>query len=113
MKHISSIGSLLSDIGIHEEDFVQSLLKRNLSSWTESEVNVFMRLKECVYEERRAKVRKMCKEHQENFSNGTSQMNLIYNKKDGVAYCAVPKAASSTWCWHFIQLGNFYTFHIL
>ena len=105
-SYISSIGSLISDLGTHQEDFVQSLLKRNLSSWTESEVNVFMKMKESVYEQRRARIKKMCAEHQEDFSNGTSRMSLMFNMKDRVAYCAVPKAASSTWCWHFIQLGK-------
>ena len=33
-------------------------------------------------------------------------MNLMYNKKDKISYCAIPKVASSTWCWHSIQLGK-------
>ena len=33
-------------------------------------------------------------------------MALIYDPKDKVSYCSVPKVASSTWCWHFIQLTN-------
>ena len=33
-------------------------------------------------------------------------MALIYDEPDKVAYCSVPKVASSTWCWHFIQLAN-------
>ena len=33
-------------------------------------------------------------------------MALVYDPVDSVAYCSVPKVASSTWCWHFIQLAN-------
>ena len=33
-------------------------------------------------------------------------MALVYDEPDKVAYCSVPKVASSTWCWHFIQLAN-------
>ena len=33
-------------------------------------------------------------------------MALIYDEPDKVAYCSVPKVASSTWCWHFTQLAN-------
>ena len=71
-----------------------------------------MKLKESEYEERRSQVKKFCVEHQQQFSNGTRRMNLIYNGRDRIAYCAIPKVASSTWCWHFIQLGeeDFYNF---
>ena len=33
-------------------------------------------------------------------------MALVYDDKDKVSYCAIPKVASSTWCWHFIKLGK-------
>ena len=45
-------------------------------------------------------------DNKENFSNGTSRMALVYDDKDKVSYCAIPKVASSTWCWHFIKLGE-------
>ena len=31
---------------------------------------------------------------------------LIYNAVDGVAYCPIAKVASSTWCGHFLRLGE-------
>ena len=47
-------------------------------------------------------------DNKENFSNGTSGMALVYDDKDKVSYCAIPKVASSTWCWHFIKLSKEY-----
>ena len=105
LLYISPFGSVFS-LEISEDRFVRNLLMKNFSSWTKSEVNVFMNLKESVYEERRTQVKKFCLKYQEAFSNGTSRMNLVYNKRDQIAYCAIPKVASSTWCWHFIQLGK-------
>ena len=44
------------------------------------------------------------------FANVSREMTLLYNSKDRVAYCSIPKAASSTWCWHFIKLGLLSTY---
>ena len=104
--YMCSFHSIFIALEIIQEKTLVKLLKRNLSSWTESETKYFMNLKEFQYEERRTQVKKFCVEYQEQFSNGTSRMNLVYNKKDRIAYCAIPKVASSTWCWHFIQLGK-------
>ena len=106
LLYACSFYSVFSSFEISQEQILRNLLKRNLSSWTESEIEYFMKLKEFQYEERRTQVKKFCVEYQEQFSNGTSRMNLMYNKKDRISYCAIPKVASSTWCWHFIQLGK-------
>merc|ERR1711973_592944 len=31
---------------------------------------------------------------------------LVFDRIDNVSYCMIPKAASSTWSTHFINLGN-------
>ena len=104
--YVSSLENLFSAFEISKDEVVGNLLEKNLTTWTKSEVNIFMKLKESEYEERRSQVKKFCVEHQQQFSNGTRRMNLIYNGRDRIAYCAIPKVASSTWCWHFIQLGK-------
>ena len=86
---------------------IVDLIHRDIESWTDKERDLFMKIKEAQYKTRREKMQKMCQEKEEEFSNGTTRMNLIFNQKDKVAYCAVPKAASSTWCSHFIQLGKY------
>ena len=106
LLYMFSFHSIFSALEISQEKILAKLLKRNLSSWTQREIEYFMKLKEFQYEERRTQVKKFCVEYQEQFSNGTSRMNLMYNKKDRISYCAIPKVASSTWCWHFIQLGK-------
>ena len=106
LLYMYSFHSVFRAADISQEKILRNLLKRDLSSWTGSEIEYFMKLKEFQYEERRTQVKKFCVEYQEQFSNGTSRMNLMYNKKDRISYCAIPKVASSTWCWHFIQLGK-------
>ena len=102
---------------------VSWLMKKDVESWTEEETETFLRLKESQYSVMRDRVRKFCLQSQvkmvpqslslfithhkkEHFSNGTSRMALVYDEKDKVSYCAIPKVASSTWCWHFIKLGK-------
>ena len=102
---------------------VSWLMKKDVESWTEEETETFLRLKESQYSVMRDRVRKFCLQSQvkvvpqspslfithhnkEHFSNGTSRMALVYDEKDKVSYCAIPKVASSTWCWHFIKLSK-------
>ena len=80
-------------------------MQRNLKSWKTEEITFFMKYKEEQYEERRKRVKKACNEYPDQFSNKTGKMMIMYDKYDKVDYCGVPKAASSTWCFQFIQLG--------
>ena len=85
---------------------LKTLVWKHLDDWTDTERSTFMGLKEVQYSERRQRVHKFCGENQEHFSNGTSRMALVYDSQDSVSYCAIPKVASSTWCWHFIKLSK-------
>jgi len=85
---------------------VETLKLKKLTQWTNQELVSFMKMKEQVYSLRRQRIKQKCYRNPEYFSNGTSRMALIYDEKDKISYCAVPKIASSTWCWHFIQMAN-------
>ena len=107
LLYTTHIGLDISHL-LHSDDSsdLANLLSKPIDSWTDSERETFLRLKEVQYSERRQRVHKFCGENQEHFSNGTSRMALVYDSQDSVSYCAIPKVASSTWCWHFIQLGH-------
>ena len=65
LLYIFSFHSIFSALEISQEKILRNLLKRDLSSWTESEIEYFMKLKEFQYEERRTQVKKFCVEYQE------------------------------------------------
>ena len=68
--YMCSFHSVFRAADISKEKILRNLLKRDLSSWTGSEIEYFMKLKEFQYEERRTQVKKFCVADQEQFSNG-------------------------------------------
>ena len=41
-----------------------------------------------------------------NSSFSRKRYTLIYNNVDNLAYCPIAKVASSTWCGHFLRMGE-------
>jgi len=83
------------------------VISRFLSQYpnvTGAETKEFMAYKELQYSGRRDRIQKHCASSQ--FGNAIINNTLVYDPQDQVAYCMIAKAASSTWCTHFINLAN-------
>ena len=80
-----------SKVDIHESSCIQSPCRQ-----------------EGQYSARRRHISEYCSVKGANFSVTSVQRNysLLYNPGDGVSYCQIAKVASSTWCSHFIKLGQ-------
>ena len=64
-----------------------------------------MSIKEYQYDEVRKRIKHACECFPDKFTKKRKQ--LLYDKADNVAYCPVPKAASTTWTSYFLQLGQY------
>ena len=89
---------------VDEDSFHFLVTTKNTSSFTSSDWKLFSGYKEAQYGERRSRVEEQCLEH--NLTSRTLPNSLVVDSRDGVAYCQIAKVASSTFCQHFINLGN-------
>ena len=97
-------------------------------SWSKEKINNFLQIKAAQYEQRRARVSQYCNLQVEyenmiliyfysdccfSWKESTfsrKRYTLIYNHVDNLAYCPIAKVASSTWCGHFLRMGNSFIF---
>ena len=81
------------------------LMQKNVSLYSEAEIQYLLSFKERQYAVRRERIRDYCSV-QDDPLFGMKIDTLIYNPVDKVSYCPIAKVASSTWCNHFIKLGR-------
>ena len=78
--------------------------------WTVREIEQnpikFLSSKEQQYRGRREHIKNYCALKERDFGRMIPGNNLIYDKSDGVSYCQIAKVGSSTWCSHFLRLGE-------
>ena len=86
-------------------DYFQMLMQKNVSLYSEAEIQFILSFKERQYAVRRERIRDYCSV-QDDPLFGMKIDTLIYNPVDRVSYCPIAKVASSTWCNHFIKLGR-------
>ena len=91
-------------------DFFEMLMLKNVSLYSEAEIQFVLSFKERQYAVRRERIRNYCSVQDESF--GRRIDTLIYNPVDRVSYCPIAKVASSTWCNHFVKLGRTTTTHL-
>ena len=94
----------------NSSEVFEKLLLKNVSDFSDSDYSFFMSYKESQYVERRIRIQQFCESKGMKFGKGIKKDSLIFDNKDGVAYCQIAKVASSTWCNHFIKLGNNYNY---
>ena len=90
-----------------QSDIFENLLKKNISTFSDNEFTFFLSFKENQYKERRERIEHFCDRKGKKFGKSIRKNKLIFDDKDGIAYCQIAKVASSTWCNHFIGLGRF------
>ena len=86
-------------------DYFEMLMQKNVSLYSEAEIQYLLSFKERQYAVRRERIRDYCSV-QDDPLFGMKVETLIYNPVDRVSYCPIAKVASSTWCNHFIKLGR-------
>ena len=86
--------------------FIDALMQKNVSQYSESEIGFFLSFKESQYSDRGARVEQFCGTKPHNFGRDIVKNSLIYDPADKVSYCQIAKVASSSWCNHFIKLGK-------
>ena len=86
-------------------DYFEMLMQKNVSLYSEAEIQYLLSFKERQYAVRRERIRDYCSV-QDDPLFGMKIDTLIYNPVDRVSYCPIAKVASSTWCNHFIKLGR-------
>ena len=84
----------------------KNLMMKNLSLFTENEIEFFFTFKESQYSLRRERIEEYCSTRDKKFGRKIVKNSLIYDDVDGVSYCQIAKVASSSWCNHFIKLGK-------
>ena len=84
--------------------FFEMLMQKNVSLYSEAEIQFLLSFKERQYAVRRERIKDYCSV-QDDPLFGMKIDTLIYNPVDRVSYCPIAKVASSTWCNHFIKLG--------
>ena len=89
-----------------KSEIFQQLLTKNVSSFTENELSLFLSFKESQYRNRRVKIKEYCDKKGNKFGKKILKNSLIFDKNDEIGYCQIAKVASSTWCNHFIGLGK-------
>ncbi|XP_023326363.1 carbohydrate sulfotransferase 11 isoform X2 [Eurytemora carolleeae] len=88
-------------------DLIKQQFVRTYPNVTLEEKDKFLRIKTDEYLRRRETIQSFCRNSSEpEFSRQIINNSLVYDAQDEVSYCMIPKAASSTWCTHFIDLGN-------
>ena len=104
---------LTGDVNIisHKTIF-ENLMKKNLTLLSEKETGFFLSFKESQYALRRERIEEYCSERDQKFGKKIVKNSLIYDDVDGVSYCQIAKVASSSWCNHFIKLGNLIYFQV-
>ena len=85
--------------------FFEMLMKKNVSLYSQAEIQYLLSFKERQYAVRRERIKDYCSV-QDDPLFGMKIDTLIYNPVDRVSYCPIAKVASSTWCNHFIKLGR-------
>ena len=86
----------ITDVGL--------LISKHPSNWSAVETKSFLLYKEAQYSRRRDRVQNYCNLQDEKFSRKV--YTLIYDDIDRVSYCPIAKVASSSWCDHFVRLGE-------
>ena len=86
----------ITDVGL--------LISKHPSNWSTVETKSFLLYKEAQYSRRRDRVQNYCNLQDERFSRKV--YTLIYDDIDRVSYCPIAKVASSSWCDHFVRLGE-------
>ena len=135
---VAELSSSLSSYLYAEQnqEVLDSIMARNVSSLTPSELVQFYSIKEAQYGARRARVQAYCRTQQGgNFSRRIYQY-LLYDKKvciittilklmtmylldnqniaqDEVSACTIAKVAGTTWHEHFLALGSSTTLLII
>ena len=89
-----------------------NLMKKNFSLFSETENGFFLSFKESQYSLRRERIEEYCSKKDQKFGKKIVKNSLIYDDVDGVSYCQIAKVASSSWCNHFIKLGNLIYFQV-
>ena len=77
------------------------LISKNPSNWSGVRTKTFL---QAHYNRRRDRVQNYCNLQDERFSRKV--YTLIYDDIDRVSYCPIAKVASSSWCDHFVRLGE-------
>ena len=98
---------LIGDVGNRSHRIMYTnLMKKNSSSFSETENGFFLSFKESQYSLRRERIEEYCSKRDQKFGKKIVKSSLIYDDVDGVSYCQIAKVASSSWCNHFIKLGK-------
>ena len=95
-----------SDHILKESEQFQDILTKNISTLSKGEFSFFLYYKEKQYMERQMKIKEYCDAKGPKFGKKILKNSLIFDNKDKVGYCQIAKVASSTWCNHFIHLGE-------
>ena len=82
------------------------LMQKNVSLYSEEEIQFILSFKESQYAVRRKRIEDYCLAQDDSFGRKVLKNSLIYDPGDGVSYCQIAKVASSSWCNHFIKLGK-------
>ena len=87
-------------------------MQKNATVYSEEETFFFLSFKESQYVLRKKRIAEYCSKKDKNFGKKILPNSLIYDQDDGVSYCQIAKVASSSWCNHFIKLGNLIYFQV-
>jgi len=91
---------------IVSQEVFDGLLSKNISNFSATDWQNFMAYKERQYMERRQSVLQYCETQKAGFSTKIQGNKYIIDIQHMVAYCKIPKVASSSFAEHFRTIAN-------